>query len=74
MESGPRVVSTANQLHIVIVQLDKQAVAEGFQPDFIHLRQGQRQREPRRLRAHRREVAQVHRQRFISEVGRVDIG
>ena len=65
---------TANQLHIVIVQLDKQAVAKGFQPGFIHLWQSQRQREPRRFRAHRREVAQVHRQRFISEVGRVDIG
>jgi selenophosphate synthetase-related protein len=29
---------------------------------------------PRRLRAHRCEVAQVHRQGFIGEVGRVDIG
>ena len=35
---------TANQLHIVVVQLFKQRIAKGFKPGFIDLgqRQGQR--------------------------------
>ena len=65
---------TANQLHIVIIQLFKQGIAEGFKPGFIHLRQGQRQRQPGRVGAHCRQIANVYRQRLIRQVGRIDIG
>ncbi|MNC77069.1 hypothetical protein D3C75_1289340 [compost metagenome] len=47
----------ANQLHIVVIELFEQTVAEGFKPAFIDFRKGYRQRQPAWISAHRSQIA-----------------
>ena len=65
---------TTYQLHIIVIEEFKQAIAEGFKPGFIDVRQCERQRQPRRIGSHRRQIAQIHRQRFPGEIGGINVG
>jgi hypothetical protein len=46
---------------------------EAFDPGGIGLGQGQRQQRPLRVRTHRREVGQIHRERFPADRERVGV-
>ena len=48
----------------------EEAVEEGVEPGLVAIGQGQGQRAPGRRRGHGGQVAQVHRQRLVADVGR----
>ena len=62
----------ADQLAIVGVGQREQSAREALQPGLVGLRQGQRQREGQRFRAAGGQVAQVHGQRLVAQLERID--
>ena len=59
-----------HQLDAVRIGQCDEAVQKSVKPGCIGLRQRQRQRAPPRLRAHRSQIGQIHRQRLPADVGR----
>ena len=64
----------ADQLHAVTIRQREQPPAKPIQPILVGLGQGQRQHGPGRSRAHRRQIAEIHRQRLVTETFRVGGG
>jgi hypothetical protein len=61
-----------DECDVVSVRELKQPGRESFDPTLIARRHGQRQREPRWQRAHRRDVAQIHRECAIPDVSGIE--
>jgi hypothetical protein len=64
----------ADERAVVTFREREEAVAKCFEPRFIGARQRERERECVRLRAHRGEVRQIHRERLVAERVWIDIG
>jgi len=70
---APRRVS-ADQLDGVRLGEREHARGEGLDPRLVGVGQGDREQEPARVGAHRREVREVHRERLGAEAPRVGAG
>ena len=68
-DDGGRPMSrvATDQLHVVTSGQIKQTPTKPLQPNFVDLGKSQRQRCPSGKRAHRRQIAQIDRQRFVAK-------